>query len=265
MNKVIINKRIYKNLKLFYSFFSDKTDFILKTNSFLSVNKKNGWPNFIINFNEFGKNNEPEIEKLSNEAQQNKSLVVFSENNLPENKNLLKKHFLQPVALWKGMFLKAETFIEDKPFDCFTVEKVKTKGDLKQWFEIVNTEVLKKNMLNFRVFEKTIDNPNFSLYLGKDAGEPVATSLTFNGDQECGLYFISTLKNQRGKGFGSKITRYAINQAIKNGQKYFVLHATKAGESIYKKIGFSEYMKIYLFASTKELDNEYRHDTKASN
>lgn len=262
MTKIEINDIIFKNLQEFYFQITGNVR-SLHQSKLVSDNKFT-WPNFLIHDN-YKKLDENDLEIFGKEALKNNSLVIISEGGLPDDKNLLKKHKIIPVTLWQGMYLHTEKKIENKPIDCFTIEKVKTKSDLKNWFDIVNSGVLKNKTLSFKVFSRALKNKNYAFYIGKDEGEPVATIATLKSSNSTGLYFIATAKRFRGKGYGTKITKYAINKNIKKGETNFVLHATKLGEKIYKKIGFKEYFKIYLLKSLNIYNDGQQKDNKPNN
>ncbi|MBN2662726.1 MAG: GNAT family N-acetyltransferase [Bacteroidales bacterium] len=265
MNYQNQNKLIFNNLSNFYRAINSSPITLNYSDFFLTSRKDYVWPKLLISNNVFGKNNLRELENLSKAARENNALIVLTEKHLPTDKNILKQCDLIPVAQWKGMILELTENIENNPINCFTVEKVKTESDLKTWFKIVNNEVLKKKTLEYEVFKDCLKNKQFSFYLGREAADPVATSLTYTTETETGLYFISTDNKQRGKGFGTKMTKFAINKAFIAGQTRFVLHATKSGEKIYQKLGFIEKLKIYLFASTKTNNNGQEYDTRAGN
>jgi predicted acetyltransferase len=55
----------------------------------------------------------------------------------------------------------------------------------------------------------------------------------------------------RGKGIGKKMTEKLLSEAIENGSKYCVLHASLMGESIYKKLGFIGYGELETYSILK--------------
>ena len=265
MREQYINKLIFDNLSGFYREINSNEIEFTYSNFFLTSRNNYVWPKMLISNYSFGKNNIKELENLSKTAKEKNALIIFTEKHLPRDKNMLKQSNLAPVARWKGMFLELSEPLKKTHLECFTITKIKTESDLKNWFKIVNNEVIKKKTLDYNVFKECFKNPKFSFYLGRNTGVAVATSLSYTTATETGIYFISTEKKQRGKGFGSEITKHAINQSFLSGQTKIVLHATKSGENIYKKLGFTEKYKIYLFASTKTNNNGQEYDTRAGN
>jgi len=68
-----------------------------------------------------------------------------------------------------------------------------------------------------------------------------------------GLYFIATLPENRGNGFASSLVSDLIKQCLNRGAHKIVLHASEAGEKMYRSMGFkytspiSTYWKVGIF------------------
>lgn len=249
-NEIII--AIENNLREFYfSVNQNITVLNIFENKYLHTkNNKYDWPDFVFAEDILKSVNELEIKDLKEKQKEQKSTKIILNNfNITGNENILKRNNFQPVAKWIGMYLKTETLFKIELPDNFTIEKVETEEELKAWFNIVNGEVLKNSILKHDIFENKTEDKSFSFYLGKIEDIPVSTALIFEKDSIAGLYFISTKKEFQKKGFGNLITKFAINDCIKNNITNFVLHATKAGEKIYSKMGFTEYSKIYIFTA----------------
>ena len=63
----------------------------------------------------------------------------------------------------------------------------------------------------------------------------------FDSNKNAGLHMIGTTPNGRGKGIGTKMTAKLLLEAKANNSENCVLHASKMGENIYKKIGFNSF------------------------
>jgi predicted GNAT family acetyltransferase len=69
----------------------------------------------------------------------------------------------------------------------------------------------------------------------------------FNSSGVVGLHAVNTLPNHRNKGFGAKISGYALIDGLKMGYKMAVLHASDMGMRVYQKLGFDKYGDIYSY------------------
>ena len=93
-------------------------------------------------------------------------------------------------------------------------------------------------------FEPKGDQPNAikkiveSIY--KEKKESYGCGIVFfDKNNVAGFHMIGTIPKGRGKGIGKSITKKLIGEALVNNSKYCVLNASKMGEQIYKKLGFT--------------------------
>ena len=78
-------------------------------------------------------------------------------------------------------------------------------------------------------------------------GEVVATSLLFLADGLAGIYSVSTLAAQRGRGLGAHATAQALREARQLGYRVGVLQSSPAGHSVYRKLGFQDLGEVPMF------------------
>ena len=76
------------------------------------------------------------------------------------------------------------------------------------------------------------------LFVGRFDGEPVSTSLGFQGGGAVGLYGVGTDPKFRGRGFGGALTAAAVQWGQARGEQFAILHATEMGEPLYRQLGF---------------------------
>jgi GNAT superfamily N-acetyltransferase len=84
-------------------------------------------------------------------------------------------------------------------------------------------------------------------YIGHLDGEPVATSTILLSDGVAGLYMVATLPEARGKGVGSHMTIHPFKVAEREGYRFGILHSTKMGYSVYRKLGFRDSCKMISY------------------
>ncbi|GAB2593665.1 GNAT family N-acetyltransferase [Kribbella endophytica] len=81
-------------------------------------------------------------------------------------------------------------------------------------------------------------------YLARLDGKPVATATIFLTEDVAGVYFVMTVPEARRQGIGAAITRYAVQDG---SERYAVLEASSAGQSVYASLGFEEVGGIELY------------------
>ena len=75
----------------------------------------------------------------------------------------------------------------------------------------------------------------------------VATSLLFLADGLAGIYCVSTLPDERGKGLGAHATAEALRAAQRQGYRVGVLQSSAEGHSVYRGLGFSDVGGVPIF------------------
>jgi len=84
--------------------------------------------------------------------------------------------------------------------------------------------------------------------LGTLEGRPVATSLLVLRGGLAVAWLVATLREARGKGIGTAMTRELLLLARDMGYDLAVLQASELGLPIYEKLGFKEYCKIKTYS-----------------
>ena len=93
-------------------------------------------------------------------------------------------------------------------------------------------------------------------YVGLLNGKPVACSSVFLGAGVAGIYTVGTIPDHRNQGLGSTLTCEALYHASRMGYHAGVLHSSRMGFSVYRRIGFKEYCKIRTYVSTFTADQD---------
>jgi len=78
-------------------------------------------------------------------------------------------------------------------------------------------------------------------------GKPVATSLLFLNGNAGGIYFVTTLAEQRKKGIGLQLTMATLNFAKIAGARFATLQSSPDGLQVYKQAGFKEYCRVDVY------------------
>ena len=132
----------------------------------------------------------------------------------------------------------------------FVVERVRDEAGLAEWvatfgsgFGMVQVEIA--------WFEEVLCRPVFQepwrYYLGRLAGEPVATSALFFTSGVAGIYCVSTVEHARRRGIGAAVTLAALREAKGQGYAIGVLTSSEMGYGVYRGLGFVEHCRIGLY------------------
>jgi len=76
------------------------------------------------------------------------------------------------------------------------------------------------------------------LYQARVDGEPASVIGTLDDGDDCGVYFVATLKEHRGKGLARRLMHAALAEARERGLRTSTLQATKLGYPVYERLGY---------------------------
>ncbi len=91
------------------------------------------------------------------------------------------------------------------------------------------------------------------LFLGFVDGRPVATSSVYLSGEGAHVFDISTLAEQRNRGYGSAITHFSLSFARALGAKRGALQASADGVGIYRRMGFREVCTFRIYSNKHAL------------
>lgn len=152
---------------------------------------------------------------------------------------LLSVHGLRMVNYWTGMYLDvADLQDREQSARHCVIRKITGESDIDLWVGLVNRVIMNSSRLDSTLFMKLPANEKFHLYGLWKEDELLSTTLIFVHDRIAGLYFVATDEAHQGKGYGTAIADYAMNDIKAAGVESFVLHATRPGLKLYQKRGF---------------------------
>ncbi|UCG69460.1 MAG: GNAT family N-acetyltransferase [Thermoplasmata archaeon] len=125
----------------------------------------------------------------------------------------------------------------------FNIIRVKDIDTLKIWVKIASIcfpMVIGKFKDDFFKFESSIGFRNDRIsYVGYLEGEPVASSTVFLCSGVAGIYNVGTVPEARRKGIGTAMTWIPLKHAVSSGYKVGILHSSRMGYRLYRKMGFN--------------------------
>jgi len=244
-----IRDKTSENLYSFYFNLGSKSGFnIGKVYSarYLS-NEKMAWPSYILGGGKMTKSSLLEIFGRMKDG----SLPYFWLREMeddPEFEDFAGENGIRKINFWRGMYLKRDSaFRIPPPITGLVFEELKIQQDLWDWLHVVNQEIMSHRELGINSFLNVLHDPSFRFFRIISAKKTLSTILMHRRDSETGIYLVSTLLSERGKGLGQWITASAINLFISEGCKEFVLHATPLGYPVYLKLGFKECNEYGIF------------------
>jgi ribosomal protein S18 acetylase RimI-like enzyme len=241
---------IESNLHHFYEFAaaSAALELVKETDYSWVRNRDSAWPNWIFRLNREMLDQEEFIKSLTDRIK-NKEIPPFLVTLEPDQPErfyaLAEKYGMKQINRWTGMAITKEDY---KPLpergERHTIVEVHNNDIISDWISVVNSSLFNSTTLETTIVEKLYQRGPLKLYLGYQNKFPVSTSMSFETGSTAGLYMIATMEIYRGKGWGTLLTRYAMDKCFQNNTHMIILHASKMGERIYRNIGFKEYCKF---------------------
>lgn len=97
-----------------------------------------------------------------------------------------------------------------------------------------------------------LDMPNVKLYLGLVGDRPACTSALCASGPVAGIYWVSTLPELRGRGFGEAVTWSAVRGGTLLGCRFASLQASAMGRPVYERMGFATPLHYVCFEDARE-------------
>jgi GNAT superfamily N-acetyltransferase len=194
-------------------------------------------------------------EKLSVEAllqarahfeKKNFAYTFWAEDNLltPDIRQMLHEAEIQITNREPGMLMYLHGFSPVHTNNSDNIRKVGTPEEVQHYAQIVarNWQPPDENLIQYYTKATPVilapDAPAM-LYVYYNSGIPVAAlELFFSEHQTAGIFNLSTLQEYRGRGIGTALISYALDEAKKQGYTYAALQASEEGLRIYERLGF---------------------------
>ena len=85
------------------------------------------------------------------------------------------------------------------------------------------------------------------LYRARLGGRPVCVTGTLDLDGDCGVYWVATLPEARGRGLTTRLMHVALEEGRERGCDISTLQATKLGAPVYEKLGYRDVGTIEMW------------------
>ncbi|WP_242213378.1 GNAT family N-acetyltransferase [Bacillus cereus group sp. BfR-BA-01383] len=136
----------------------------------------------------------------------------------------------------------------------FTIQKASSSGQIQRFGETladlfgeseegINVQAFYKQISTFDIW----NSENMKLYLGFYNDEVVSVGSLVSTKDSIGIYDIATKEEMRGRGFGTTMFNFLLQEAKQLKDTHCVLQASPDGINIYKKSGFQAVGKMSVF------------------
>lgn len=153
----------------------------------------------------------------------------------PGSSVMITKNRIQEAPLPSGYELRQVNCLESLEDFKFVIKATFGKDD-----KIIDAMFSSKE----NAFSKNFKS--FCIY--NDQKKPVSAALASITPDSSGIYYVSTLEEERSNGLGKAITKAATNVGFDEGKDIVILQASELGEAIYKNLTFKKvgsYLSYY--------------------
>jgi len=166
--------------------------------------------------------------------------ILLRSENYPDFYPKLEAAGFRKMMTWPGMGMDLDqTDFSSQPSG--NVKLIESEAELQQWLDIVNKVLFGREPVAFALFETCWRSGLFGFYGAVEAGEIVATAMTFKTGTDIGIYMVATTEAHRRKGLARKITLQILKDAKTNDGKNAYLQASQMGTHLYKSLGFESF------------------------
>ncbi len=183
------------------------------------------------------------------------SAVLFSAEPSAEVVRFLEESGYAGHGSMPAMAVDLDRMVETELMDGYVFERVVSSEGLQAWTSALAEgyglpmPVAQLFCLDTAEFK---DDDRFQLFAVKKGEEMVATSMVSMMDGLAGVYAVSTLAAERGRGLGGHVTASALRASQKFGYRVGVLQSSEDGYPVYQRLGFGDYGGVPMFVRMPE-------------
>jgi GNAT superfamily N-acetyltransferase len=99
-------------------------------------------------------------------------------------------------------------------------------------------------------FELGIGSPPedaWRLYTARLDGQPASVLATTDVEGDCGIWWVATLPEARGRGLAGRLLHVALAEARGRGMETSTLQATKLGRQVYERVGYRDIGELQMW------------------
>jgi hypothetical protein len=239
-----MNDLITKNLFEFWDYIGRKNNIYIESSNYKAVCVKDSdWPNRIYAVEDKTEIYE-EIINLSNQS------LLPNIITLDNHSVFLNFNKIQPRLTLVNMSLDLNNY-DSEIINNANIYQIESQSDAFD-FAIIATESFGYKVDGMIVYNLIKDSSQSKLFIYKEKNEILGCGIVFfDKNNIAGFHMIGTIPKGRGKGIGKSITEKLISEALIHNSKYCVLNASKMGEQIYMKLGFSAFGKLENYTILK--------------
>jgi GNAT superfamily N-acetyltransferase len=89
--------------------------------------------------------------------------------------------------------------------------------------------------------------PPLRLYQARVDGQPASVLGTLDNGDDCGIYFVATLQEHRGRRLAGRLLHVALAEARERGLRTSSLQSTKLGYPVYERLGYEALFTIQMW------------------
>ncbi len=233
-----MNTAIVNNLFEFWKHIGTLTNRLSANKNYSSVSMTTSdWPNRVFDVTN---NDDALLQEIKELSQDGKLPEILSVMNHADS---LNNSDFELVFQQKNMAIDLHKFSESTITNS-NIKAVKSEKEATR-FAKVATEAFGYLVDEKVVFEIVRNSSQTQLFTYQENGEVLGCGIVFfDTNHYAGLHMIGTIPKGRGKGIGKSMTKHLLQIAKNNTATHCVLHASKMGESIYKKLGFETYGEL---------------------
>lgn len=210
-------------------------------------NPATGWPSFVFSIRFPSALQEKEIHKLKLAAENGNlpDTFILSDHRSGQLLNVLAHSGFVPVLSWTGMWGKAEMVKSLPMTERVQLEETCDMIEAEKFAGVVN-EVLfaEKRLPPWLVASSGKQGLWFyRVYYTSQLAGTIAMHQVAN---LCGIYLVTVKPEFRRMGIARSATIWVLKKAMEAGCDQFILHASRMGEPVYRKVGFQPVSRIWI-------------------